>query len=64
MDRRKFLGTAMTASAASIFAKVYGSDIANMDEETISYSKIPRWRGFNLQEKFTHKPDEWLDVAP
>lgn len=23
-----------------------------------------RWRGFNLQEKFTDKPDEWLRLAP
>ena len=23
-----------------------------------------RWRGFNLQEKFTHSPDEWREVAP
>ena len=25
---------------------------------------LPRWRGFNLQEKFTHKPDEWANLAP
>lgn len=30
----------------------------------IRYNKLPLWRGFNLQEKFTHKPDEWLDIAP
>ncbi len=29
-----------------------------------SAAGLPRWRGFNLQEKFTDKPDEWADVAP
>lgn len=24
----------------------------------------PRWRGFNLQEKFTDKPDEWATMDP
>jgi endoglucanase len=23
-----------------------------------------RWRGFNLQEKFTDRPDEWATVDP
>jgi endoglucanase len=64
MDRRKFLGTAITASAASVFTNVYGKNLEHIAQEPISYSNIPRWRGFNLQEKFTHKPDEWLDVAP
>jgi endoglucanase len=26
--------------------------------------KPARWRGFNLQEKFTESPDEWATVAP
>jgi endoglucanase len=25
---------------------------------------VPRWRGFNLQEKFTHRPGEWTAVDP
>jgi endoglucanase len=27
-------------------------------------TELPRWRGFNLQEKFTHTPDEWAGVDP
>jgi endoglucanase len=34
------------------------------DKNQIRYAKLPRWRGFNLQEKFSHKPDEWLNIAP
>jgi endoglucanase len=30
----------------------------------ITYNTLPKWRGFNLLEKFTHKPDEWLNIAP
>jgi endoglucanase len=29
-----------------------------------SSSRLPRWRGFNLQEKFTDRPDEWLATDP
>jgi hypothetical protein len=29
----------------------------------ITYNTFPRWRGFNLLGKFTHKPDEWINVA-
>jgi endoglucanase len=25
---------------------------------------LRRWRGFNLQEKFTDRPDEWANLAP
>jgi len=25
---------------------------------------VPRWRGFNLQEKFTDRPDEWAKMDP
>jgi len=25
---------------------------------------LPRWRGFNLQEKFTDRPDEWAAMDP
>src|SRR4029077_10753076 len=25
---------------------------------------MPRWRGFNLQEKFTDSPEEWAAVDP
>ncbi len=38
------------------------TDISFMDEA--SFNNLPLWRGFNLQEKFTHKPDEWMSIAP
>jgi endoglucanase len=33
-------------------------------DSDINYRSLQKWRGFNLQEKFTHKPDEWLNIAP
>lgn len=39
-----------------------GSFLSN--GEDVVYNRLPLWRGFNLQEKFTHKPDEWLSIAP
>lgn len=29
-----------------------------------SYDNLPRWRGFNLLEKFQNKPDEFSSMAP
>jgi endoglucanase len=37
---------------------------AHPDTPDITYNTLPLWRGFNLQEKFTHRPDEWLSIAP
>ena len=34
------------------------------EQTNITYNMLPPWKGFNLQEKFTHKPDEWMDIAP
>ena len=31
---------------------------------TYGRTNLPRWRGFNLQEKFTNVPDEWATVDP
>ena len=31
---------------------------------TPSAPELPRWRGFNLQEKFTDRPDEWAAMDP
>ena len=30
----------------------------------LTYRKLPRWRGFNLQEKFQDQPDDLSKVAP
>lgn len=49
MDRRQALTTLLsTASLGS----------------ACQPAKPKLWRGFNLQEKFTHQPDEWTNVAP
>src|SRR5580765_1827513 len=48
MDRRGFLGTAAVAAAGGLHALVGRSALA--DEPTVA--KLPRWRGFNLLEKF------------
>ncbi|MBI2687329.1 MAG: cellulase family glycosylhydrolase [Acidobacteria bacterium] len=34
------------------------------DNQPYAQNTQPRWRGFNLQEKFTDTPREWLAVAP
>lgn len=40
------------------------TDRVNLNEPDITYNTLQLWRGFNLQEKFTHKPDEWMNIAP
>ena len=51
-SRRKFLGALPAAAAGLAFD---GASPAAPAEEK-------RWRGFNLQEKFTDRPDEWTNV--
>jgi endoglucanase len=64
MKRRDFLKTTAAAGALTF---INGNTI-NMEtafkQKDISYNTLPLWKGFNLQEKFTHKPDEWMDIAP
>jgi len=48
MDRRQFLGKAVVTAAGVTLAN--GSRTALADEPTAA--KLPRWRGFNLLEKF------------
>jgi len=62
MKRRDFLKT--TAIGAALGMTGYMSSKASNISPDITYNTLPRWRGFNLLEKFTHKPDEWLSVAP
>jgi endoglucanase len=49
--RRDFLTTTSVSSLSRLLAapRVAG---------------LPRWRGFNLQEKFTDRPDEWAAMDP
>ena len=64
MKRRKFLAT---ATAAGLFGMLNGRFAAAgsflSNGEDVVYNRLPLWRGFNLQEKFTHKPDEWLSIT-
>ena len=65
MKRREFLkssaaaGTLMMVNSSLLSAK---PDTGQQND--ITYNTLPLWKGFNLQEKFTHKPDEWMDIAP
>jgi len=65
MKRREFIKSTAAAGAATLIG---GRSIISKPgtgiSEDVSYNKLPLWKGFNLQEKFTHKPDEWLDIAP
>jgi endoglucanase len=61
MKRRKFIQSTTMAVASSM---VMPMGCKSSDKSQVIYSKLPRWRGFNLQEKFTHRPDEWLNIAP
>jgi endoglucanase len=63
--RRQFLKMAGLALSAAALPGV--SSCRRTEEHAvpnITYNTLPRWRGFNLQEKFTHKPDEWMSIAP
>jgi endoglucanase len=52
-NRRRFLATLPVASAGLAF-----------DARGAPAADVPRWRGFNLQEKFTDTPKEWAAVDP
>jgi hypothetical protein len=51
LPRRQFLETLAAAPAGALF-------------ESCATRATPRWRGVNLQEKFTHRPDEWAHLDP
>jgi endoglucanase len=65
MKRRQFLKSSVAAGAMGI---VNGSlpliRPAYSTGNEVTFNTLPLWRGFNLQEKFTHKPDEWMSIAP
>ena len=50
MNRRTFLRTAAVTAAG---ATLTGLSAAETRDPKVSASKLPRWRGFNLLEKFT-----------
>ena len=62
ITRRNFLGTA----AAAFAAPAAFSAVSTGDDNAMNAAKLPRWRGFNLLEKFTHwenKPFVESDLA-
>jgi len=65
MKRRIFLKSVMAAGAYGLIAKSPVSVMSGQGmPEEVTYNNLPLWKGFNLQEKFTHKPDEWMNIAP
>ena len=65
MERRNFIRTlTLTGTAMNIPFLPSVNDINNFAGQEAAFKILPIWHGFNLQEKFTHKPDEWLDIAP
>ena len=59
MNRSDFIKTALAAGTAIYIPHILtGCKSKPVTEEDITYNTLPRWRGFKLQEKFTHKPDE------
>jgi endoglucanase len=65
MQRRKFLKTTAVAGIFGILNDgIPGVSMDQSSRDEVTFNNLPLWRGFNLQEKFTHKPDEWLSIAP
>jgi len=54
MNRRRFIRTVGTWTAAAAAAPVLSLEAA--DQERVSAKHLPRWRGFNLLEKFVKQP--------
>ncbi len=54
----------MTGALIKVPGLIGNTKVSIMKDQDISYNALPLWYGFNLQEKFTHRPDEWLNVAP
>jgi endoglucanase len=53
MNRRQFLRVAAAAAGAGALAQAAPA----REEAEVTAAKLPRWRGFNLLEKFTARPN-------
>ena len=53
MNRREFLGGAGLLAAAAVTSSLL---MEGADKESVSARHLPRWRGFNLLEKFAKRP--------
>jgi endoglucanase len=62
MERRQFIKSTAAAGVMGMLNR--GIPSVRTSPFNVTFNNLPLWRGFNLQEKFTHKPDEWLRVAP
>ena len=60
LSRRDFIKQTTLAS----LALTAGGLPTVASEPNILWRKLPRWYGFNLQEKFMHQPDDLSRVAP
>jgi endoglucanase len=63
MERKEFLRSLGTLALMGVSTPALAA-FSSVSKEKVSFSHVPRWRGFNLLEKFTHKPGEWMKVAP
>ncbi|MBK8884711.1 MAG: cellulase family glycosylhydrolase [Bacteroidales bacterium] len=65
MNRREFIRvSAVAGSALGLSRSSQSTFELNSGTTDVTFNTLPQWRGFNLLEKFTDKPDEWLTVAP
>jgi len=62
MNRRRFIQSAAVGLGAALAPQWLKSEQEKAAE--VSAAHLPRWRGFNLLEKFSHTPEEWKTVAP
>ncbi|MCL2744694.1 MAG: glycoside hydrolase family 5 protein [Planctomycetaceae bacterium] len=60
MKRREFLQTSV-ASAAALTTPCLSAQTSSAKLPDASYRKLPRWRGFNLLEKFNGRNDKFVE---
>ena len=56
MKRRDFLKTSSALGALTLINGRALKEVTVLKQKDITYNTLPLWKGFNLQEKFTHKP--------
>jgi endoglucanase len=64
MKRREFIKMSAIGSALQLQGSALNKFSSGFMTDDITCNTLPGWRGFNLLEKFTDKPDEWMTVAP
>jgi endoglucanase len=65
MNRRGFIQkTIMVGTVLGNTGFLAARQTQKSGDSDINYNLLPKWCGFNIQEEFTHKPYEWLNIAP